>query len=250
MSFSAKLTLLICVTASFLSNCSFGENLASHNSIKAASLNISTIHSLSFGGFYAFSKHAPLSAETLYEIALKTRVTDRDAAEDLVKEAIRLKPDFVEAIYALSWIGSPVIRCGGYTKIELETTASYSKKAITLKPTLFSAQDDLVKSLIGLGRHQEAKIVFDQMRFLRPETVDDQIDFARVHWSLGRINEAIWHFERAIKLINTQLNHSPDDAIRAELCSTQIGVYHVLSGLYFEIGDRKKAEQYFSIRDH
>ena len=244
MSFSAKLTLLICVVASFLSNCSFGENVAPRYSLEATkSLGVLTNSRLTFEAIEMPPLFPGSLAETFYEIAVKNILRDRDFAGDAYKQAIRLKPNYAEAHNGLGWLKHAGFICGNIlpSKEDFEEAVSLHQKAISLKPNLFSAYDGLVKSFLSLHRRQEAVSAYHQMLMFQPETIDDHFDFASVCRRLDKDRQAILIYERLLALINNQLTISIRNE---ELKSSRAAIYLTQSTLYFKIGNRKKSEYY------
>jgi Flp pilus assembly protein TadD len=109
------------------------------------------------------------------------------------EEALRLKPDYVEAHYDL---GNALISAGRAP----EAIAQYGE-ALRLQPDIFAAHSNLGNALMSVGRTPEAITQYEEALRLRP-------DDARIHFNLalallrtpGRTNEAVTHLEEVVRL--------------------------------------------------
>jgi tetratricopeptide (TPR) repeat protein len=108
------------------------------------------------------------------------------------EQAVRLKPDFVQAQYNL---GNALLRVG-----EVQEAIGHYEEAVRLKPDFADAHNNLGAALVRQGRLQEAIGHYELVVSLAP-------DFAEAHYNLGNALEqagqaqkAIGHYEQALHL--------------------------------------------------
>ena len=122
----------------------------------------------------------------------KEQSGDLDEAIADYNEAIRLKPDFAEAYYNR-----------GYTKVRNnkreEAIADYDK-AIYIKPDFVDAYSNRGVTKIEIGKLEEAIADFDKSIHLKPDLADVYTNRGFAKMELGELEEAIADVDEAIRL--------------------------------------------------
>jgi tetratricopeptide (TPR) repeat protein len=147
-------------------------------------------------------------------------------ALELFQQALRIKPDFVEAHYnlgiALAQTGKNQEAIAHYEQAlrinpdyaeahnnlgnalgetgKIEEAIAHYKQALRIKPDFAEAHYDLGMALVQTGKNEEAIAHFEQALRIKP-------DYAEAHSNLGvslaqtgKIKEAIAHFEQALRI--------------------------------------------------
>ena len=139
------------------------------------------------------------------------------------REAIRLKPDYIDAYTNL---GNALLQTGALTEaiatyerlIALRPTAeahcnlanvlarsgrlddavTQFRRALALKPDLVAAHNNLANALAGLGRPDEALGHFQKALALDPNLVEAHVNVGNVLLAQGKQAEAVAQFQRAL----------------------------------------------------
>ena len=131
--------------------------------------------------------------DALYATAVALwRQRRRDEAVKLMDEALRLRPDFADALcmggYMLSECGKP------------EPATRFYRRAIELDASLVVAHLNLGKLLFAAGRFPEALASFTEATILAAHDPDAWCSRAGALRELGRLEESVQAAERALEL--------------------------------------------------
>ena len=131
--------------------------------------------------------------DALYAAAVVLwREQRRDEAIKLMDEALRLKPNFADALcmggYMLSECGQP------------QSAMRFYRRALELDASLVVAHVNLGKLLFGAGRFTEALASFAAATRLAPHDPDAWCSRAGTLRELGRLEESVEAAERALEL--------------------------------------------------
>ena len=141
----------------------------------------------------AAANGAQRGPDALYAEAVALwRERRRDEAIQLMDEALRLKPDFADALsmggYMLSECGKP------------EPAMRFYRRALELDASLVVAHLNFGKLLFAAGRFPEALASFSEATKLAPHDPDAWCSRAGVLRELGRLEDLIEAAERALEL--------------------------------------------------
>ena len=141
----------------------------------------------------AAANGAQRGPDALYAEAVALwRERRRDEAIQLMDEALRLKPDFADALsmggYMLSECGKP------------EPAMRFYRRALELDASLVVAHLNFGKLLFAAGRFPEALASFSEATKLAPHDPDAWCSRAGVLRELGRLEDSIEAAERALEL--------------------------------------------------
>jgi tetratricopeptide (TPR) repeat protein len=138
-----------------------------------------------------------------YQLGLREQSAGRlDAAISLFDTALRIRPDFPEALCS----GAYILQSQG----RVDGAISFYKRALELKPDYFDAWFNLGCLLFDQGRLAEAIIFFGQACSLRPRDAGAQSNYGAALYRAGQLEEAVKALKRALKsdrrLIEAELN--------------------------------------------
>ncbi len=141
----------------------------------------------------AAANEAPREPEALYAAAVALwRARRRDEAITLMDEALRLKPDFADALcmggYMLSECGQP------------QSAMRFYRRALELDASLVVGHVNLGKLLFAADRFVEALASFAAATMLAPHDPDAWCSRAGALRELGRLEESVEAAERALEL--------------------------------------------------
>ena len=143
--------------------------------------------------FRVVANEARRGPDALYAAAVtRWREQRRDEAIQLMDEALRVKPDFADALcmggYMLSECGQP------------QSAMRFYRRALELDASLVVAHVNLGKLLFGAGRFTEALASFGAATDLAPHDPDAWCSRAGTLRELGRLEESAEAAERALEL--------------------------------------------------
>ena len=141
-------------------------------------------------------------------------------AKRLLKKAVLIKPDFVEAHNNL---GATLKGLGEYNE-----AAKYLQKALQIKPEYVDAYSNLGAVLNILGEYQQAKKYLEKAIKIKPKFLNSYKNLALTFQELGDIKQEINCFKKL-----TELEKTPADA------------YQNLARLFVVLGDTPKAIEYY-----
>ena len=141
----------------------------------------------------AVANEAQRGPDALYMSAVALwRERRRDEAVQLMDEALRLKPDFADALcmggYMLSECGKP------------QSAMRFYRRALELDASLVVGHVNLGKLLFSAGRFTEALASFAAATMLAPDDPDAWCSRAGTLRELGRLEESVEAAERALEL--------------------------------------------------
>jgi non-specific serine/threonine protein kinase len=125
-------------------------------------------------------------------------------ADSASRRALDLDPDLAEAHAAR---GLAVLLSKKYEEAEKEF-----QTAIKLDPKLFEPYYFYARECFALGRLEEAAKWFEQASRVNPEDFQSLILLGQTYTALGRKVEAVAVRQKALKIIEKQLEFHPDDA--------------------------------------
>jgi tetratricopeptide (TPR) repeat protein len=141
----------------------------------------------------AAASDAPRGPEALYSAAVVLwRERRRDEAIELMDEALRLKPDFADALcmggYMLSECGQP------------QAAMRFYRRALELDDSLVVGHVNLGKLLFAAEQFTEALACFEAATILAPGGPDAWCSRAGTLRELGRLEESVETAKRALEL--------------------------------------------------
>ncbi len=141
------------------------------------------------------------------------------------REAIRLKPDYIDAYNnlgnALLQTGAPAEAIATYERIialrptaeahcnlanvfarsgRLDDAVTHFRRALALKPDFVAAHNNLASALTGLGRPDEALLHFQKAIALDPKLVEAYVNVGNILLAQGKQAEAVAQFQRALAI--------------------------------------------------
>jgi tetratricopeptide (TPR) repeat protein len=141
----------------------------------------------------AAANEAPRGPDALYAAAVALwREQRRDEAIQLMDEALRLKPDFAEA---LCMGGYMLSECG-----QAQSAVRFYRRALELDGSLVVGYVNLGKLLFAAERFTEALASFATATMLAPHDPDAWCSRAGTLRELGRLEESVEAAERALAL--------------------------------------------------
>ncbi len=126
-----------------------------------------------------------------YGVALTAR-GDMDEALKHFREAVRLKPDYIEA---RTNVATALARQG-----RMDEAVEAFREALRLRPDYYLAHHNLGQALAQQGNHEEAMDHFLQALSIKPNYPDARNSYGLELLRRGRIAEAAAEFEEAIRL--------------------------------------------------
>ena len=164
--------------------------------------------------------------ECHYNIAFAFQSLGRlNEAAGHYREAIRLKPDYVDAYTNMGNVllqtGANVEAIATYERVialrptaeahcnlanvfarsgRLDDAVAHFQRALTLKPELVAAHNNLANALAALGRPDEALTHFQKALALDPKLVEAYVNLGNVLLAQGKQDEAAAHFHRALAI--------------------------------------------------
>lgn len=143
------------------------------------------------------------SARELYQQGLREQAAGRmDAAIGLFDAALRIKPDYPEALCS----GGYILQRNGH----IEGALAFYGRAIELKPDYFDALFNRGVILFELKRLPEAISHFQRACKARPRDADARSNLGTALYTTGQLEEAIKALRRALKinpkLLEAELN--------------------------------------------
>jgi tetratricopeptide (TPR) repeat protein len=135
----------------------------------------------------------PRHPVALYLLGTVFRNTNRhDLAIDYIRQALRIKPDYIEAHNNL---GNALAGQG-----LLGEAAECYQAALRLKPDYSEAHSNLGNVLVDLGKLDEAVYSYQWAVRLNPQFANAQYNLGLVFKKLGKLNEALSCFRQAMRL--------------------------------------------------
>lgn len=107
------------------------------------------------------------------------------------QDALRVDPDYFDAQYNL---GRLLQKLGRPEALETLTVA------VRLRPDFAEARNSLGNSLEKLGRHEEALAQYEMALRLKPDSVEARNNLGNVMQAMGRLDEALAQFREALEL--------------------------------------------------
>ncbi|MCK4619391.1 MAG: tetratricopeptide repeat protein, partial [Desulfobacterales bacterium] len=117
---------------------------------------------------------------------------DLDKAIFHFKEALKIKPDYVMALYNL---GTALSDKGNYDEAGI-----YFAKALKINPQKTDARNNLANILFLQGKLDEAVSLYNEALKINPEHADAHYNLAYVMSSQGKLDEAVLHYKEAIRI--------------------------------------------------
>lgn len=118
-----------------------------------------------------------------------------DKAVSHYKEALKIKPDYVMALYNL---GTALLKKENYDEAVL-----YCKKALKINPKKTDARMNLANVLFMQGKYDEAVFHYNEILKIYPENADAHYNLAYVVSTQGNFAEAVFHYKKTL-IINPQ----------------------------------------------
>lgn len=131
-----------------------------------------------------------------------------DAAEALLRRALRAAPDQPETLNNLAYV---LLRRGE----PLDEAATLAERAVQLDPRVAAYHDTLARVRVARGHAEEARAAFEKAISLDSSCLDAWIGLARLHHAAGRPADVT----AALRKIDELLERSPppSDTLRLEL---------------------------------
>ena len=108
------------------------------------------------------------------------------------EQALKIKPDFVEAHYNL---GDAMLQQG-----RVQEAIAHYERALQLKPDSAEAHNNLGGVLLDSGKVAEAIVHFERALQLKPDYAEAHNNLGGVLLGSGKVAEAIAHFEQALRI--------------------------------------------------
>jgi len=132
------------------------------------------------------------SAQMHYNLGVALQAQDNlDAAIENYRQAVALKPDYVDAWSNLGSVQQ--------AQDHLDAAVESYRQALALKPNL-SACNNLGSTLNAQGKNDEAIVCYRQALALDPHCVKTWSNLGGTLQSQGKLDEAIAHFRRALEI--------------------------------------------------
>ena len=163
------------------------------------------ISSLAMGTFYRL-RHWE-NGITLFEAAIKADNNNYLAYNNLgtahgqknldkaifyYKEALKIKPDYVTALYNL---GTALSDTGSFDEAIL-----YLTKALRVNPENIDARSNLANLLFIQGDPEKAVFQYNEILKINPEYADAHSNLANVLTVQERLDEAVFHYKQALRI--------------------------------------------------
>jgi len=135
----------------------------------------------------------PDFVEAHYNLGVAYGKLGREQDEiEAYKQAIRIKPDYADAHYNLG------IAYGELSRYQ-DAVEAY-KQAIRIKPDYAEAQSNLGVVYSKLGRHQDAVEAYKQAIRIKPDYAEAQSNLGVAYSKLGRHQDAVEAYKQAIRI--------------------------------------------------
>jgi tetratricopeptide (TPR) repeat protein len=125
--------------------------------------------------------------------AIVSQGGDVDQAVELMKKAVEIRPDYIDAHGNL---GQMLMSLG-----RQEEAVGHFQKILELEPNYIEAHGDLGNALAGLGRFDEAMVHFQKIVEAQPEIFQAHTNMGNVLMVLGRAEEAIKHYHKVTEIV-------------------------------------------------
>jgi adenylate cyclase len=139
-----------------------------------------------------------------------------EAIERLCRRAVDLDPGYAQALALLAVAQYNLYRMHGRTG---DGGQAALDRALALNPDLAEARAIKAKMLSDAGRQEEAAVEIAAALRLDPESFEVNLRAGTVSYGLGRLEDAVRHYEKAAALIETDLSAS----FRLISCYTALG---------------------------
>jgi len=131
-------------------------------------------------------------AEVLAAAVRHHQAGQREEAEKLYREILRIDPEHPDALHLLGAIGNETG--------DQEMAVEYIRRAIALRPDIAEFHNSLGNALQAQGRLDEAVAAYRQALQLKPEYATAHSNLGTALKAQGRLDEAIASYRRALEL--------------------------------------------------
>jgi tetratricopeptide (TPR) repeat protein len=125
-------------------------------------------------------------------LATELGPTDLDRAISLLREALRINPNYVAS---LTNLGIALVNKGNY-----DEAVSCFTKVLKIDPRNTNARMNLANALFEQAKSEKAISIYKEILKTDPENADTHFNIAIVLTSEGKINKAVLHYNEAIRI--------------------------------------------------